>query len=180
MKTKLPQHPIMVSINGKFEIGKFPITQAEYQHVMGVNPSYFTGDLDRPVETVSLTDILTFIKKLNEMTDSNFRLPTEREWLEAACLDDIRDCEIYNYAWLWCNSGKTTHQVGMKKANKDGLHDMLGNVWEEVTNSAVGRALRGGSWSSAPQDVRASYRYFIEPAVRNYSNGFRLARSVQK
>ena len=133
-----------------FLICKHEVTQAEWEVIMGSNPSKFKG-VNRPVENVSLDDCWTFIRKLNSITGKKFRLPTEAEWEYAArggnkskgykysgsnTLDDV--------AWYSDNSGKETHAVMTKQANELGLFDMSGNVQEECS----GYVCRGGSWYS--------------------------------
>ena len=123
-----------VRITKPFEMGKYEVTQAQWQAVMGSNPSTIKGD-DHPVETVSKNDAHDFIAKLNARNDGyKYRLPTEAEWEYAAragtkgalpgTLDDI--------AWYGANSEDETHPVGTKKPNAWGLYDMLGNVREWV------------------------------------------------
>jgi formylglycine-generating enzyme required for sulfatase activity len=127
-----------VTISKPFYIGKYPVTQAQWEAVMGENPSRFKGDLNRPVEQVSWDDVQAFIRKINER-ESTFpcRLPTEAEW-EYACRagttarysfgDDER--QLGDYAWYDENAGGKTHPVGQRKPNAWGLYDMHGNVWE--------------------------------------------------
>jgi formylglycine-generating enzyme required for sulfatase activity len=123
-----------VQITKAFEMGKYEVTQAQWQAVMGSNPSTTKGD-DHPVETVSKNDAHDFIAKMNARNDGyKYRLPTEAEWEYAAragtktalpgALDDI--------AWYGANSEDETHPVGTKKPNAWGLYDMLGNVREWV------------------------------------------------
>lgn len=141
-------HGVKVS---DFQIGKYEITQQQWEAVMGNNPSKFQGDAQMPVESVSFDDVLLFISKLNKITGNTYRLPTEAEWEYAARggdSDDLTDQpNIDDIAWYWINSGDTllsgnwdnekiklnngrTHGVGQKLPNKFGLYDMSGNVWE--------------------------------------------------
>ncbi len=129
-----PQHQVQVN---SFAIGKYPVTQAQYEAVMGTNPSYFKNNPQNPVEKVSWNDAQAFCQKLSQITGKTYRLPTEAEW-EYACRagtttrfyfgDDAN--QLGDYAWYDGNSQKTTHPVGQKKPNAWGLHDMIGNVWE--------------------------------------------------
>jgi hypothetical protein len=198
-------HPVhQVTLTNDFYIGKYEVTQAQWKVVMGEdnNPSYFKGD-NLPVEMVSWEDAQTFIQRLNELTDRNYRLPTEAEW-EYAAWDGNRS-KGYKYsgssnaddvAWFSDNSGATTHSVGTKVANELGLHDMSGNVREWVqdwygyyssgaqTNpagalSGSARVNRGGSWGSDAEYTLVSLRSYVEPGDRYATLGFRLASSSE-
>jgi formylglycine-generating enzyme required for sulfatase activity len=129
-----PAHRVQLS--KAFEIGKYEVTQAQWQAIMGSNPSTVKGD-NRPVETVSKNDAHDFLAQLNARNDGyKYRLPTEAEWEYAArsgttgtpgSLDEI--------AWYADNSGDETHPVGQKKPNAWGLYDMFGNVREWVEDN---------------------------------------------
>ena len=165
-----PAHEVTLS---SFCIGETEVTQALWQAVMGSNPSYFTGNLLRPVEQVSWNDCQTFITKLNQLTGKTFRLPTEAEWEYAA--RGGKRSQGYKYAgsndinevaWYYDNSyamGSSspdygTHVVATKSPNELGLYDMSGNVWEWVQDWY-------GSYSSESQTnptgpASGSYRVF--------------------
>jgi formylglycine-generating enzyme required for sulfatase activity len=133
-----------VTISRAFWLGKHEVTQAEWQAVMGSNPSSFKGDR-LPVEAVSWKDCQEFLRKLNARERAagklpagfEYGLPTEAEW-EYACragttgnwVSGDAESGLTEYAWYESNSGKTSHAVGTKKANAWGFHDMHGNVWE--------------------------------------------------
>lgn len=128
-----PKHKVTLS---GFYICKYEVTQAEWKAVMGTNPSSDIGD-DLPVDNVSWDDCQAFIRKLNDLTGKNFRLPTEAQWEYAA--RGGNKSQGYKYsgsnniddvAWYCENSHATIHPVGMKRANELGLHDMSGNVRE--------------------------------------------------
>lgn len=133
-----------VTISTPFWMGKTEVTQAQYQQVLGKNPSHFQG-LENPVESVSWNDAISFCKKLTERERQagrlpegfKYTLPTEAQW-EYACRagsvtehyfgDDVG--RVDETAWYGDNSGKETHPVAKKKPNAWGLYDMYGNVWE--------------------------------------------------
>jgi len=136
-----------VTISRGFWMGKYEVTQGEYLEVMGSNPSRFTGDTNRPVETVTWYDATNYCGQLTQReraagriaANSLYRLPTEAEW-DYACRagtstrssfgDDLGYTNLTNYAWYRENRGLTTHPVGQKLPNPWGLYDMHGNVWE--------------------------------------------------
>ena len=186
-----------------FKIGKYPITQAQYEAVMGTNPSYFKNNPQNPVEQVSYDEAQTFCQKLSQLTGKNYRLPTEAEW-EYACRagtttdyyfgDD--ENQLGDYAWHEGNSQDKTHPVGQKKPNAWGLYDMSGNVWEwcedDWHDNYIGaptdgsawlindndydyRILRGGSWGNYPYSCRSAFRdYDNRRDDRNSNFGFRV------
>lgn len=193
-----------VTIAKPFAIAKTEVTQAQWQAVMGNNPSYFTACGDScPVEQVSWDDVQVYIKKLDAKTGRQYRLPTEAEW-EYACragtqLEYCGSDNADSVAWNSFNSGSyffnTPHPVATKQANAFGLYDMSGNVWEWVEDayhenyegapsdgSAWGggsmRVLRGGAWGGDAKLGRAAVRSKFGINYRYYSYGFRLARSI--
>ena len=136
-----PRHQVTVA---SFYMGKYPVTQAQWQAVMGNNPSNWK-DPNRPVERVSWNDCQAFLKKLNAThpvetrgrASLQFRLPTEAEW-EYACRAGTETAYAFGddpallgcYAWFSENSSSETHPVGQKLPNAFGIYDMHGNVWE--------------------------------------------------
>ena len=154
------EKPSHVETVADFMIGETQVTQELWHAVMGSNPSWFKSDLQRPVESVSWNDCQEFIKKLNELTKQNFRLPTEEEWEYAARggnkskgykysgsndVDKVawyrgntRTGETPPYSWLntWFkgNSSGETHPVKTKIPNELGIYDMNGNVYEWCEN----------------------------------------------
>ncbi len=147
-----PQH--RVTITGPFCLGACEVTQAEYQRVMGANPSKFSPegqgrqavagqDTARyPVESVSWQEAVEFCRRLSDLAAERsagwvYRLPTEAEWEYSCragtttawcCGDD--EAALAEYSWFSSLSGETTHAAGQKKPNAWGLYDMHGNVFE--------------------------------------------------
>ena len=139
-----------------FKIGKYPITQSQYEAVMGKNSSRLKNNPQNPVEWVSWDDVQAFCQKLSQITGKAYRLPTIDEW-EYACraetptqfyFGDDKN-QLGDYAWYDVNSEGTTHPVGQKKPNAWGLYDMIGNVWELSIDCYQKAYLRGGSWKSS-------------------------------
>ena len=189
-----------VTLTNDYYIGKYEVTQALWQAVMGYNPSFFNGD-NLPVEKVSWDDCQEFISKLNRITGKTFRLPTEAEWEYAARggkksrgYQYSGSSNISDVAWYADNSGSKPHAVGSKQANELGIYDMTGNVWEWCqdwyssysissqvnptgADSGSNRVSRGGGWIDAVRFCRSSYRSYYTPGSRFYFLGFRLALS---
>ena len=131
-----------------FDIGAYEVTQAQYQAVMGTNPSDFQeangypNTENNPVEMVSWYDARAFCTALSAMTGRTFTLPSESQW-EYACRAGTTtlysygdsDAMLGDYAWWYNNSGPQTHPVGTKLPNPWGLYDMMGNVWEWCLDS---------------------------------------------
>ena len=191
----------MVSIPDRnYKIGKYEVTQEQWEAVMGENPSDFKGS-NNPVENVSWDDCKKFLEKLNSMPEVKesgltFRLPTEKEW-EYACRagatgdyykladgTEITKSTLGEVAWYEDNSGKKTHPVGQKKPNAFGLYDIHGNVWEwceDLYRAGISfRVYRGGSWVSSSGDCTAGYRGYSDPDYRSYDLGFRLAAQTEE
>lgn len=172
-------HPCRVTT---FFLGRYPVTQAEWQAVMGTNPSHFKGD-QLPVESVSWNDAVAFCERLSDLLgltgDDRYRLPTEAEW-EWAASGGVRENRRVtdDTGWYADNSGGTTHPVGQKKPNGFGLYDVLGNVWEWTSTEESGsvRVFRGGCWCYSPACARVAPRNWFAPGVRYQNLGFRLAR----
>ena len=123
-----------VQITKAFEIGKYEVTQAQWQAVMGSNPSTVKGD-DHPVETISKEEAQDFLAKLTARHDGyRYRLPTEAEWEYAARAGASPHVSLDEVAWYAADSDDQTHPVGQKKPNAWGLYDMLGNVREWVSD----------------------------------------------
>ena len=190
-----------VTLTNDYYMGKYEVTQALWEAVMGSNPSCFKGD-NLPVEKMSWNDCQEFISKLNSMTGRKFRLPTEAEWEYAArggkksrSYQYSGSSNISDVAWYDGNSVNKTHPVGTKQANELGIYDMSGNVYEwchdwygsfsssSQTNptgadSGSSRVFRGGSWYGNARYCRLSFRDCTPPDCRGYNLGLRLALSV--
>jgi formylglycine-generating enzyme required for sulfatase activity len=191
-----PAHRVRLSQS--VEMSKYEITQAQWEAVMGNNPSYFKGG-NRPVEQVSWYDAQEFIERLNALDDGFvYRLPTEAEW-EYAC----RAGSNSDYAgkpeamgWYDSNSENMTHPVGAKQPNAWGLYDMHGNVFEwcqdwydqdyyaqspdvDPQGPAAGsfRVKRGGGWMFPLGFARSAARDLFAPTYRFNYVGFRLVRT---
>lgn len=153
------------------------VTQNEWKEIMDYNLSEFKNHPNNPVENVSYYDIQKFLKKLNEDNkDYFYNLPTEEEW--EYCSKSCDEQDINEISWNLENSNKISHPVKLKKPNKFGLYDMLGNVWE-WTDSLQGsdRVIRGGGWGSNARFLRSGYRNYYSPGFRYYDVGFRLVRT---
>jgi formylglycine-generating enzyme required for sulfatase activity/Tol biopolymer transport system component len=216
--------PHSVSV-GSFYLDKVPVTQELYTKVMGVNPSK-RKDVKCPVERTQWTDAVRFCNKCSELEGltpcydlekwecnfaaNGYRLPTEAEW-EYACRAGSTgrygfegdENKLPDYAWLKPGSQGKTQPAGQKRANRWGLFDMHGNVWQWCNDwhsatyynespkdnprgPAIGRerVLRGGAWDSTADKCRAAYRHkefpvYTDACFGTDSNGFRRARNNQ-
>ncbi len=193
-----PVHKVRLS---GFYLGKYPVTQEQWEAVMGNNPSRFQEGGDYPVEKVSWDDAKKFIVKLSKMNDWRyaFRLPSEAKWEYAARSGGKKERyaegdDIDAVAWYGDNSDDSTHPVGQKTPNGLGLYDMSGNVYEwcqdwygEYSSYSVKnpvgpstgsrRVSRGGSWCHGARSCRSADRYGHSPGLRLNYLGFRLALS---
>ena len=190
-----PIHQVTLS---SYSIGQTEVTQALWKAVMGSNPSYFKGD-NLPVENVSWEDCQAFIKKLNQLTGQNFRLPTEAEWEFAA--RGGNKSKGYKYAgsnnidevaWYTKTTNDSgTKPIATKRPNELGIYDMSGNVFEWCQDWYGGysssaqtnpkglstgslRVFRGGSWRRNARNCRVSLRDLYFPYYWNSDLGFRL------
>ena len=191
-----PVHKVLLD---DFYIGRYPVTQAQWQSLIPDNPSQFQGDM-RPVEQVTLDDVKTFIRKLTESNHEKLRLqlPTEAQW-EYAARSGGKE-EMYAggnvadiVAWFDENSNGMTHPVGTNAPNGLGIHDMSGNVWEWCMDlfrtDAYQRhqqknpvcidggpdwVIRGGSWNIDAWSVRCARRFNFSGDYTAPGLGFRL------
>lgn len=193
--------PHQVTLTDDFYIGKYEVTQALWQAVMGNNPSKFKGD-NLPVENVSWSECQSFISKLNSKTRRIFRLPTEAEWEYAARggnksrgFQYSGSNKISDVAWYEDYSKESqTHPVGLKLPNELGIFDMSGNVYEwcqdwyatyssshqtnpKGTSKSAGKVCRGGSWGDNEWSCRLSSRNIDSPDYYDNEHGFRLVLS---
>ena len=188
-----------VTLSKGFYLQTTEVTEAQWQAVMGTNPSEFKGP-DRPVEQVSWEDVQAFLRRLNAREkDTRYRLPAEAEW-EYACRAGGQEPDeapnLGDVAWWGPNSQGATHPVGQKKPNAWGLFDMRGNVWEWVQDwyarpypadaqvdpqgppSGENRVVRAGSWfQNDAAALRCACRRSYAPDYGSNDAGFRCARS---
>jgi formylglycine-generating enzyme required for sulfatase activity len=185
-----------------YELAAFPVTRDLYGRVTGRRPATPGGDR-LPVESVSWGDAVRFCNALSaregltaayrtdgedvtwDASADGYRLPTEAEW-EHACRAGTtgpRYGPLDEIAWYRGNSRERLHDVGGKRPNAWGLHDMLGNVWDwcwDVYDAEVYgayRVLRGGGWFDEHWSCRASARRRSHPSLEIDDVGFRVARS---
>ena len=190
-----PTHRVTLS---DYYIGKYEVTQEQWQAVMGSNPSKYKGSR-KPVERISWNDCQEFIKKLNSLTGLNFKLPTEAQWEYAARGGNKSrgykysgSNDIESVAWYYGRGG--AKEVGQKQPNELGLYDMSGNVLEwcqdwygsyssssqtDPAGPSTGsyRVNRGGGWSFSAGSCRVSYRSRNTHDFSYYNLGLRLAVS---
>jgi formylglycine-generating enzyme required for sulfatase activity len=194
-----------VHITRGYWLGKYVVTQGQWQALLGGNPSHFKEmGKNAPVENVSWDDATDFCWRINERERSlgrlpagyEYRLPTEAEW-EYACRagttgDFGGDGAIDDMGWYADNSDQHTQAVGQKQANAWGLYDMHGDVWEWCSDwygpyaggvatdptgpkSGTSRVYRGGCWFIVAEHCRSAFRFDGLPELRDNYLGFRLA-----
>lgn len=189
-----------VTITKDYYLGKTEVTQELWEAVMGSNPSAIKEGKNLPVINVSWDDCQAFIKKLNELTGKQFRLPTEAEWEYAArgakktkSLQFCGSIYVDHVAWYKSNSRGTLNPVGAMDKNEMGFHDMGGNVWEwcqdghftypveaqkdpcPEADSTRTYVIRGGGWNSGQSDCRYTSRSSYSATSNNADIGLRLA-----
>jgi formylglycine-generating enzyme required for sulfatase activity len=175
-----PRH--VVRITQSFELGKFEVTQAQWETALGsrqqaharpakekpdaaakeINPSHFKG-ARLPVENVSWEDAQRFLQALNARDGKHlYRLPTEAEW-EYACRAGSKEdgaAELEERAWFKANSIAQTHPVGSKEPNAWGLYDMQGNVWEWVQDWYAHDYYKHSPPTDPPGPATGAYRVY--------------------
>ena len=197
-----------VELKKPFSVSKYEVTQYSWKMIMGNNPSEFKDD-SRPVDSVSWSDAQEYVARLNSKLGlegkKRYRLLSEAEWEYVAragsdtkfSCGNNADC-LETIAWYNGNFNSSTHVVGSKSANRWGLYDLAGNVWEWVEDcftenysqaSANGeamksaqckkRVLRGGSFfDSDSRAFRPSHRNRFPKGIRSINIGFRVAKSL--
>jgi formylglycine-generating enzyme required for sulfatase activity len=190
-----------VSLTSGFFLAETECTQAQWEALMGCNPSKFKR-ADHPVELVGWFDAQEFCQNLTAKHQKEgvlsegfkWRLPTEAEWEFAARAgsDAPYYGDLNEIAWYRGNSGGRSQPVKMKASNAWGLFDMLGNVSEWCADwngeysvsaetdpfgpkSGSDRVIRGGSWDCGEEHIRCAFRCWFDPDFRFNNIGFRLA-----
>jgi serine/threonine protein kinase len=185
-----------------FYLQATPVTQRHWQMLMYNNPSQFNEDPLLPVEQVSWDDCQLFVIRMNQFQEAHYRLPTEVEW-EYGCsgrnqqkyLFCESESELGHHGWYAENAQQHTHPVGMKRANPNGLFDVLGNVWEWTQDPFIPltepqapgptnrkrlpqRTARGGGWNTSAATFQARARTGEVPHQRKPDLGFRLVIEI--
>ena len=195
--------PHEVVVTRGFWMSDHEVTQAEYEAVMGVNPSFFKG-ASLPVERVNWAEAVEYCRRRTELDRATgrvglqqaYRLPTEAEWEYAARAgtSSARHGDLDAVAWWSGNAGGQTRPVRQKSPNAWGLHDMIGNVWEWCADgdgayppgvlvdpvgptSGPTRVVRGGCWGCGAPYARSAFRNGSAPTQRNSNLGFRAVLS---
>ncbi len=190
-----PIHSVHVK---EFYLGKYEVTQKLWKAVMVYDPAYHRG-LDYPVECVSWDDCQKFIKKLNQITGKNYRLPTEAEWEYVASMSYKKMEKEKFTSYVWClksvekpsRNNITSHKVGSLKSDCWGIYDLIGNVNEWCADSYNSLAyqnncqqesdikvFKGGCFANEEKFLRPANRNHINRYTRHYTLGLRLAMDV--
>ncbi len=187
-----------------FWMGRFEITQDQWESIMGHNPSRFQKGGNFPVDQVSVADVLGFIQKLNQAQGPGFALPTEAQW-EYVCRNREKDTP-YPFGKEQfrpkancgaCDAGQfhgSTAPVGSFAPNSLGIYDMGGNVaewcqdrdqepcetsdnilWEKGNGQA---AVRGGGFDSSVSDLRCAARMEMLETMKSPAIGFRIVQNA--
>jgi formylglycine-generating enzyme len=187
-----------VTLDRPYYIGKFEVTQAQWEKVTGHNPSFFKGDKvadeagKHPIENITWQHTQQFIKKLNSLDKGHhYRLPTEFEWEYAARAGAAGDIPWSEAGAMAVLGGTTTSAIGQKQPNAWGLYDMLGNVWEWVQDyynekifadpvpprSGKEHVLKGASFTGDAKN--ATYMTHAAGPGNGYDVGFRVVMEVK-
>ncbi len=197
---RLPTREVTIA---PFYIGIYEVTQAQWQAVMGYNPSEYK-DSRRPVEQVSWLEVQSFLEELNRLEGTNrYRLPTEAEWEYAARAGSLEPrffgedvTQLRRYAAYGAKDASGSWPVGRKAANPWGLFDVYGNVWEWVQDcwhdnyngapasgrlwaggDCAYRVMRGGGWNSPESSIGSAVRGSFIPNQEDVATGFRVVRN---
>ncbi len=196
------EKPTQQVLLNNFFISKYPVTQDLWQSVMGEDSHLVNNCPDCPVTQVSWYDTQEFIKRINQITKKNYRLPTEAEWEYAARGGLMGNSTLYAgsdnltyVGWFLENSDGIIHQVGEKRPNELDIYDMSGNAWEwcndwygpytpegkqNPTGPSTGtmKVARGGAFASDSQSCRTTSRNRSNPDSRSTLLGFRLVLDI--
>ena len=199
-----PSHDVVISKH--FYMSATEVTQAQWEIVLGEQPSVNKGNPDLPVENVSWEDTQRFMAALNQKEGCGncYRLPTEAEWEYATRAGSLTSFTFGNnpddlgrYAWYWGNANNQSNPVGKKLPNAWGLYDMHGNVWEWVNDwygpysqdagrdpggpeTGETRVIRGGSWSfrQDSEHLRSANRASVPATHSAHNIGFRVVKTI--
>jgi formylglycine-generating enzyme required for sulfatase activity len=208
LNTEHPQHEVAIAsfAIGKHEVTMQEWDACVAAGVCPATSDTGWGRGSRPAINLSWEDAQIYADWLSRHTGKSYRLPSEAEWEYAAragttTLYSFGDdaATLNDYAWNKENSGRMTHPTAEKKPNAFGLHDVHGNVWEWVEDRGhpsyegapsdgsawtegvtSDRMMRGGDFFFEPSFLRSGQRYMLPSNFRNYSVGFRVARTLDR